>query len=108
MLLKDKVIIVSGVGPGMGQAMAKIAAMEAIRRFEPCPRKTYTGSIGWLAPNGDLDLSIAIRTALRSGEKTLFAVGGAVTWDSIPEAELEELAAKGQAILRAIQGEGTA
>ncbi len=80
----------------------KIAAMEAIRRFETCPRRAYTGSIGWIAPDGDLDLSIAIRTALRCGDTTLFAVGGAVTWDSVPQRELEELGDKGRAVFRAI------
>ena len=80
----------------------KIAAMETIRRFEPVPRKVYTGSVGWIAPDGDMDLSIAIRTVMRFDDELLFSVGGAVTWDSEPEAELAELEAKGRAIFEAL------
>jgi anthranilate/para-aminobenzoate synthase component I len=80
----------------------KIAAMKMIRRLEPVPRMVYTGSVGWIAPNGDLDLSIAIRTVMRYEDTTFFSVGGAVTWDSDPEAELAELEAKGKAIFAAL------
>ncbi len=82
----------------------KIAAMKAIRRFEPVPRKVYTGAIGWIAPNGDLDLSIAIRTAYFARGRVYVSLGGAITWDSVPEAELAELEAKGRAIFAALCG----
>ncbi len=82
----------------------KLAALETIARLEPLPRKLYTGALGWLAPDGDLDLAIAIRTVLFAGGKSYFSVGGAVTWDSVPERELAELEAKGRAIFAAIRG----
>ena len=82
----------------------KIAAMQSIRRHEPVPRHAYTGSVGWIGPNGDLELSIAIRTVLLTPDATEFSVGGAITWDSTPAAEYDELAAKGEAIFRALGG----
>ena len=82
----------------------KIAAMHAIREYEPVSRKVYTGSVGWISPTGDLDLSIAIRTVLQAHGRTYFSVGGAITWDSDPEQELRELEAKGRAIFSALHG----
>lgn len=80
----------------------KIAAMQTIRALEPVARHAYTGAVGWIAPDGDLDLNIAIRTVLQHGATTTFSVGGAVTWDSQPEEEYRELDAKGQAIRGAL------
>ncbi|MFQ5655639.1 MAG: anthranilate synthase component I family protein, partial [Planctomycetota bacterium] len=86
----------------------KIAAMKTILALEPTPRKAYTGSIGWISPQGDLDLSIAIRTALFHEDRIHFSVGGAITWDSDPRRELAELEAKGRAIVAALRGSGGA
>ncbi len=82
----------------------KLAALETIARLEPFPRKAYTGALGWIAPDGDLDLAIAIRTVSRCAGRTFFSVGGAVTWDSVPERELAELEAKGRAVFAALRG----
>jgi anthranilate/para-aminobenzoate synthase component I len=80
----------------------KLAAMERIRQLEPWPRSIYTGSIGWLAPTGDLELSIAIRSALLRGKRALVPFGGAVTWDSKPQAERVELLDKARAMFEAL------
>ncbi|MDE0959672.1 MAG: anthranilate synthase component I family protein [Planctomycetota bacterium] len=80
----------------------KLAAMERIRQLEPWPRSIYTGSIGWLAPSGDLELSIAIRSALIRGERALIPFGGAVTWDSKPQAERAEIIDKARAMFDAL------
>lgn len=80
----------------------KLAAMEQIRQLEPWPRSVYTGSIGWLAPSGDMELNIAIRTALIRGQRALIPFGGAVTWDSDPDAERDELAHKARTLLAAL------
>ncbi|MEM7166967.1 MAG: anthranilate synthase component I family protein [Planctomycetota bacterium] len=85
----------------------KIAAMQTIRELEPVPRHAYTGAIGWIGPDGDLDLNIAIRTVLQHGATTTFSVGGAVTWDSDPQQEYLELEAKGRAIRSALFGDET-
>lgn len=80
----------------------KSAAVACIADLEPWPRKVYTGSIGWIAADGDLDLSIAIRTAMLRGDRAVISLGGAITWDSVADKELLELAAKGETILQAL------
>ena len=63
----------------------KVRAMEIIDELEPTKRNVYTGSIGYLGFNGDLDLNIAIRTFLVKEGRAYFQVGGAVVYDSDPE-----------------------
>ncbi len=76
----------------------KIRAMEIIDELEPTARNIYTGSIGYIGYNGDLDLNIVIRTVLCQGENAWFQVGGGIVWDSDPQMEYEECLhkAKGQ------------
>lgn len=69
----------------------KIRAMEVIRDLEPWPRDIYCGAIGWAAPDGRSEFSVAIRTLIR--DKTGHAVlnvGGGVVWDSTAASEYEE------------------
>jgi len=69
----------------------KIAAMRAIRRLESRPRGLYCGSIGWLAPNGDFEFNIAIRTlVLHDQTRGNYAVGSGIVHDSVPEEEWQE------------------
>ncbi len=75
----------------------KRRAMQIIDELEPAPRGAYTGATGWLGAAGDLDLAIAIRTAvLRAGALEL-SVGGGIVVDSTPEAELAETEVKARA-----------
>jgi len=80
----------------------KVRAMEIIDELEPTKRSVYTGSIGYLSFNGDLDLNIAIRTFLVKGKKAYFQVGGAVVYDSNPEAEYQETLDKAKALIDAL------
>lgn len=69
----------------------KIAAMQCIHDLEQRERGIYCGSIGWLAPNGDLQLNVAIRTIEYNAANTAqFGVGGAIVIDSDPEQEWQE------------------
>lgn len=77
----------------------KVRAMEIIDELEPTRRSVYTGNIGYLGFNGDLDLNIAIRTFLVKGKKAYFQVGGAVVYDSDPEAEYQETLDKAKALV---------
>jgi para-aminobenzoate synthetase component 1 len=79
--------------------------MEIIDELEPTRRSVYTGSIGYLGFNGDLDLNIAIRTILVKDNKAYFQVGGAVTYDSNPEAEYQETLDKARALVCALNTE---
>ena len=68
----------------------KIAAMQCIQTLEQRERGVYCGSIGWLAPNGDLQLNVAIRTIEYNQDIAQFSVGGAIVIDSEPEKEWQE------------------
>ncbi|MCP4561444.1 MAG: aminodeoxychorismate synthase component I [Bosea sp.] len=61
----------------------KLRAMEIIREIEAAPRDVYTGSIGMIAPSGDLSFNVAIRTAtLLPGGEGVYGVGGGIVVDS--------------------------
>jgi para-aminobenzoate synthetase component 1 len=69
----------------------KIAAMRRLRALEIAPRGIYCGSVGWLAPDGDCSLYVAIRTIeMRQPGKGIFGVGGGIVHDSDPAQEWEE------------------
>lgn len=69
----------------------KIAAMRAIRHTEQRHRGIYCGSVGWLAPDGDLRLNVAIRTLeFHDQHHANFGVGGGIVYDSNAEQEWQE------------------
>lgn len=69
----------------------KIRAMEILRDLERVPRDVYCGAIGWIAPDGRMRFSVAIRTiSLYPGGEAVYNVGGGVVFDSTAEAEYEE------------------
>ena len=69
----------------------KIAAMRKIRTLEASARGIYCGSLGWLAPNGDCSLNVAIRTIeMTDGRSGIFGVGGGIVHDSQAELEWQE------------------
>jgi para-aminobenzoate synthetase component 1 len=84
----------------------KIRAMQIIGELEGVPRGVYCGSVGYFGFNGNVDLSIAIRTIVKNKNELSFSVGGAVTLASNPQAEYEESLLKGQKLMEAIIGEG--
>jgi para-aminobenzoate synthetase component 1 len=79
----------------------KLRAMELIESHESFKRGLYSGSIGYIAPNGDFDFNVVIRTLLyNSKEKYLScSVGGAITMQSDPEKEYAECMVKVKRIL---------
>lgn len=85
----------------------KVRAMEIIDELEPTRRSVYTGGIGYLSFNGDLDLNIVIRTFLVKDGRAYFQVGGAVVYDSDPAAEYQETLDKARALIEALNAGGT-
>jgi para-aminobenzoate synthetase component 1 len=81
----------------------KVRAMEIIDELEPTRRSVYTGSIGYLSFNGDLDINIVIRTLLIKEGKAYFQVGGGIVYDSDPEAEYAETLDKAKALIQALR-----
>lgn len=82
----------------------KIRAMEIIDELEPTQRNIYTGSLGFIDFNGDMDLNIVIRTILVKDGRVFFQAGGAIVWDSEEESEYEETLVKSRALKRALKG----
>jgi para-aminobenzoate synthetase component 1 len=69
----------------------KVAAMKRIQQTEAQPRGLYCGSVGWLAPNGDFSLNVAIRTLLLKQDGSgLYHVGGGIVHDSVAALEWDE------------------
>ena len=81
----------------------KVRAMEIIDELEPTKRSVYTGSIGYLGFNEDMDINIVIRTFLIKEGKAYFQVGGGIIYDSDAEAEYVETLDKARGLLRALQ-----
>lgn len=80
----------------------KIRSMEVIDELEPTQRNIYTGSVGYIGFNGDLDLNIVIRTVVCKDNKAYFQVGGGMTWDSDAEEEYQETLDKAKAMMDAL------
>ena len=77
----------------------KRRAMQIIDELEPAPRGIYTGATGWLGAAGDLDLAVAIRTAVVGAGRLEVSVGGGIVVESVPEAELAETTVKARAFV---------
>lgn len=80
----------------------KIRAMEIIDELEKSKRNIYTGSIGYLAFDGNADLNIVIRTILMKDERAYISVGGGITWESESKAEYDETIAKALALFKSL------
>ncbi|PCJ86932.1 MAG: anthranilate synthase component I [Thiotrichaceae bacterium] len=80
----------------------KIRAMEIIDEFEPVKRGIYSGAIGYLSWNGNMDTAIAIRTAVIKDKSLSIQAGAGIVYDSVPENEWAETMNKARAIFRAV------
>ena len=100
---KNRIDLLKATFPGGSITGApKVRSMEIIDELEPTRRSVYTGSLGYLSFNGDMDLDIVIRTIIVKNNRAYFQVGGAITYDSDPEAEYIETLDKGRAMMLAL------
>jgi para-aminobenzoate synthetase component I len=76
----------------------KIRTMEIIEELEPVRRGIYTGSIGWIGVNGDMELNIVIRTMLVKDKEAYIQAGAGVVIDSNPKYEYKESLKKAMAL----------
>jgi anthranilate synthase component 1 len=81
----------------------KVRAMEIIDELEPSKRGVYAGAVGYLGFTGDMDLAIAIRTAVVKDGMLYAQAGAGIVADSIPENEWMETLNKARAVVRAAE-----
>jgi anthranilate synthase component 1 len=81
----------------------KVRAMEIIDELEPSRRGLYAGAVGYISFQGDMDLAIAIRTAVVRDGMLYAQVGAGIVHDSVPENEWRETLSKARAVLRAAE-----
>jgi len=81
----------------------KVRAMEIIDELEPSRRGIYAGAVGYISFQGDMDLAIAIRTAVVKDRMLYAQVGAGIVHDSVPENEWRETLSKARALLRAAE-----
>ena len=96
----------AGMPAGTVSGAPKVRAMEIIDELEPEKRGVYGGGCGYFASNGDMDMCIALRTAVVKDEKLYIQAGGGVVYDSDPEAEFQETVNKSKAIVAAAKEAG--
>jgi anthranilate synthase component 1 len=81
----------------------KVRAMEIIDELEPVKRGVYAGAVGYLGFHGNMDVAIALRTAVVKDGRLHVQAGGGVVADSQPDAEWQETQNKAKALLRAAE-----
>jgi len=100
----DAVAVLRATFPaGTVSGAPKVRAMEIIDELEPSKRGVYAGAVGYLGFNGDMDLAIAIRTAVIKDGQLYVQAGAGIVADSVPANEWTETQSKARAVLRAAE-----
>ncbi|MBP1312513.1 anthranilate synthase component I family protein [Paenibacillus sp. 1182] len=81
----------------------KVRTMEIIEELEPVRRGPYTGSLGWIDYNGNMELNIIIRTLAVKGSTAYLQTGAGIVIDSDPYREYRECRNKARAVMKAVQ-----
>ncbi len=81
----------------------KIRAMEIIAELEPYKRGVYSGAIGYIGWQGNMDTAIAIRTAIIKDGRLFVQAGAGIVADSVPRFEWNETMSKARALLAAVE-----
>ncbi len=95
--------LLAGLPAGTVSGAPKIRAMEIIDELETEKRGVYGGGVGYFGAGGDMDLCIALRTAVLKDGTMYVQAGGGVVHDSDPEAERMETVHKSRALMRAAE-----
>ena len=98
----DAIDVIKATFPaGTVSGAPKIRAMEIIDEFEPVKRGIYSGAVGYISWDGNMDTAIAIRTAIIKDKKLYIQAGAGIVYDSIPENEWIETNNKAGAMMKA-------
>ena len=101
---KDSVsALLAGLPAGTVSGAPKIRAMEIISELENEKRGVYAGGIGYFGASGDMDICIALRTAIIKNNQIYIQAGAGIVYDSIPENEYNETVNKAKALFAAIE-----
>lgn len=98
--------LLAGLPAGTVSGAPKVRAMEIIDELEPEKRGLYGGGVGYFSAGGDMDMCIALRTAVLKDQKLYIQAGGGVVWDSDAEAEWVETVNKSKALRQAAEEAG--
>ncbi|MEM9247288.1 MAG: anthranilate synthase component I [Pseudomonadota bacterium] len=98
--------LLAGLPAGTVSGAPKVRAMEIIDELEPEKRGIYGGAVGYFSADGDMDMCIALRTAVLKDETLYVQAGGGVVFDSVPEAEWQETVNKARALQTAARDAG--
>ncbi|MFQ5438210.1 MAG: anthranilate synthase component I [Paracoccaceae bacterium] len=98
--------LLAGLPAGTVSGAPKVRAMEIIDELESEKRGVYGGGVGYFSAGGDMDVCIALRTAITKDEMLYVQAGGGVVWDSDPEAEYLETLNKSKALRQAARDAG--
>ncbi len=98
--------LLAGLPAGTVSGAPKVRAMEIIDELEREKRGIYGGGIGYFSVNGDMDMCIALRTAVLKDRKLYIQAGGGIVHDSDPEMEWQETVTKSQALRKAAEDSG--
>jgi anthranilate synthase component 1 len=98
--------LLAGLPAGTVSGAPKVRAMEIIDELEPEKRGVYGGGVGYFSAGGDMDMCIALRTAVLKDGQLYIQAGGGVVHDSEPEAEWQETVNKSRAIRAAAEEAG--
>ncbi len=98
--------LLAGLPAGTVSGAPKVRAMEIIDELEKEKRGIYGGGVGYFSAAGDMDMCIALRTAVVKDGTLYIQAGGGVVWDSDPEAEYQETVNKSNALRQAAREAG--
>jgi anthranilate synthase component I len=98
--------LLAGLPAGTVSGAPKVRAMEIIDELETEKRGVYGGGVGYFSAGGDMDICIALRTAVVKDATLYVQAGGGVVWDSDPEAEYQETVNKARALFQAARDAG--
>lgn len=95
--------LIAGFPAGTVSGAPKIRAMQIIEELEKERRQFYAGAVGYISNTGDMDVAIALRTALIKDNMLYLQSGGGVVFDSTPEGEYQETQNKAMALMKAAE-----
>ncbi len=98
--------LLAGLPAGTVSGAPKVRAMEIIDELESEKRGVYGGGVGYFSAQGDMDICIALRTAVIKDGTLYVQAGGGVVYDSDPEAEFVETVNKSKALMQAARDAG--